>query len=58
MNLRHTCLFHKEFLTVYFGEKERNAVKLPHSAQRKHAFWGELRECQRQRNYQLERKLL
>ena len=22
----HTCLFHREFCTVYFGEKEKNAV--------------------------------
>ena len=40
MNLEHTCLFHKGFFTVYFGAKEKNAVTLPHSAQRKHVFWG------------------
>ena len=38
MNARHTCLFHKGFCTVYFGAKEDNAVTLPHSAVRKHAF--------------------
>ena len=32
MNAGHTCLFHKGFCTVYFGEKEDNAVTLPHSA--------------------------
>ena len=34
----HTCLFQKGFCMVYFGEKEKNAVTLPHSAQRKHVF--------------------
>ena len=36
MNAGYTCLFQKGFFTVYFGEDNRNAVKLPHSAQRKH----------------------
>ena len=38
MNAGHTCLFHKGFCTVYFGAKEDNAVTLPHSAVKKHAF--------------------
>ena len=29
---------------VYFGAKEKNEVTLTHSAQRKHAFWGEIKE--------------
>ena len=40
LNSGHTCLLHKVFRTVYFGSKEKNSVTLPHSAQRKHAFWG------------------
>ena len=40
MNAGHTCIFHKGFCTVYFGAKEDNAVTLPHSALRKHAFSG------------------
>ena len=36
----HTCIFHKGFCMVYFGAKEDNAVTLPHSAVRKHAFSG------------------
>ena len=40
MNSGHTCLFHKGVFTAYFGAKEKNAVTLPHSAQRKHAFLG------------------
>ena len=44
INLGHTCLFNKGFCTVYLGAKEKNTVKLPHSAQRKHAFLGEIKE--------------
>ena len=44
MNAGHTCLFHKGFCTVYFGAKEDNAVTLPHSAVRKHAFSGNIME--------------
>ena len=43
-NLGHTCLFHKCFCTVHFGDKEKNAGTLPHSEQRKHAFWGEIKQ--------------
>ena len=38
LNAGHTCLFHKGFCTGYFGAKDDNAVILPHSAVRKHAF--------------------
>ena len=44
MNSGHTCLFHKGFCTVYFGEKEDNAVTLPHSALRKHDFSGKIKD--------------
>ena len=44
MNLGLTCLFNKEFCTVYFGEKEKNVVILPHSSQRKHTYLGEIKE--------------
>ena len=44
MNAGHTCLFHKGFCTVYLGAKEDNAVTLPHSAVRKHAFMGKSME--------------
>ena len=44
MSSGHTCLFHKGFFTVYFGEKEKNTVTLPHTAKRKHIFLGEIRE--------------
>ena len=62
MNSGHNCLFQEGFCTVYFREKENNAVTLPHSAQRKHAFLGKIMEkswkSQRKINYQQERKLL
>ena len=44
MNSVHTCLFHKGFCTLYFGAKDNNAVTLPHSAQRKHAYLGKIKE--------------
>ena len=44
MNAGHNCLFHKGFCTVYFGAEKKNAVTLPHSAQRKHAFLGKIKD--------------
>ena len=44
MHAGHMCLFHKGFCKVYFGAKEDNAVTLPHSAVRKHAFSGKSME--------------
>ena len=38
MNLVHTCLFLKGFCMLYFGEKEKNVVTLPHSACRNMHF--------------------
>ena len=58
MNAGHNCLFNKGFCTVYFGAKEKNAVKLPHSAKRKHAFIGKSWKSQRKKNYLQGRKLL
>ena len=42
MNSVLTCLFHLKMCTLYFGAKEKNSVTLPHSAQRKHEFWGKI----------------
>ena len=44
MNAGHTCLFHKLFFTVYFGAEKNDAVTLLHSAQRKHAFTGKIKD--------------
>ena len=39
MNFGHNCLFHKGFCTIFFSDNEKNAVALPHSAQRNMHFW-------------------
>ena len=44
INLVHTCLFHKGFWTVYFGDKKENLVPLPHIAHRKHNCLVETKE--------------
>ena len=57
MNAGHTCIFHKGFCTVYFGAKEDNAVTLPHSAQRKHAFTGKIQDVSKKNKYPARKKL-
>ena len=49
MNSGHTCLFQNGFCTVYFGAKEKNAVTLTHSAQRKHAYLEKIMESHRKK---------
>ena len=44
INSGNPCLSQKGFCTVYFVEKEKNVVTLPHSAQSKHSFGGEIKE--------------
>ena len=56
MNSGHTCLFHKGFCTVYFREKEDNAVTLPHIAQRKHAFLGKIKEMSKKKKLPARKK--
>ena len=58
MNAGHTCVSHKGFCTMYFGADKRNAVTLPHSAQRKHAFTGKVKNMSKKINFQQERKLI
>ena len=58
MNLGHTCLFQKVFCTVYFGIKEKNVVKLPHIAQRKRAFLGEIKEMSKTKKLPSRKKWL
>ena len=48
MNAEQNCLFHKGFCTVYIGAEKKNALKLPHSAQRKHTFLGKIMEKKKQ----------
>ena len=44
INSGHIFISQKVFCTVYFGAKEKNAVTLSHSSQRKHAFIGKIKE--------------
>ena len=56
INSEHTCLFHKGFCTVYLGEDKRNAVILPHSAQRKHAFTGKIKNMSKKNKFPARKK--
>ena len=57
MNSGHTCLFHKGFCTLYFGADNRNAVTLPHSAQRKHAFTGKIKNMSKKNKISARKKI-
>ena len=57
MNSGHNFLFHKGFCTVYFGPEEKNPVTLPHSAERKHVFWGEQQEMSKTKKLQSRKKI-
>ena len=57
MNAGHTCIFHKGFFTVYFAAKDNNAVTLPHSAQRKHAFIGKIKDMSKKNKLPARNKI-
>ena len=57
MNAGHTCIFQKGFCTVYFGAKENNAVTLLHSAQRKHAFTGKIKDFSKKNKFPARKKI-
>ena len=57
MNAGHTCLFHKGFCTMYFGADKDNAVTLPHSAQRKHAFLGKIKDMSKKNKLPARNKI-
>ena len=44
MNAGHTFIFQKGFCLVYLGSDKKNAVTLPHRAQRKHIFTGKIKD--------------
>ena len=44
INQGHTFLLHKGICTEYLVSKEKNAASLPHSAQRKHIYFGKIKE--------------
>ena len=49
MNAGNTCLFNKGFCTVYFVSEKKNAVTLPHSSQKKHAFLGKIKHMSKKK---------
>ena len=57
INSGYNCLFHKGFFTVYSRAKENNAVTLLHSSQRKHAFWGEIKEMSKKNKLPARKKI-
>ena len=57
MNAGHTCLLHKGFYTVYFGSEKKNAVTLPHSAQRKHAFAVKTKNMSKKNKFPARKKI-
>ena len=48
---------HKGFCTVYFGADKKNAVTLPHSAQRKHAFTGKIKNMSKKNKVPARKKI-
>ena len=44
-------------LNCVLRSKRENAVTLPHSAQRKHAFWGEIKEISKTKKLSARRKI-
>ena len=57
MNAGHTFLFQKGFCTLYFGEKENNAVTLLHSAHIKHAFTGKIQNVTKKNKSPARKKI-
>ena len=57
MNAGHNCLFHRGVCKVYFVSKEDNAVKLPHSAHRKHAFTGKNQDVSKKNKFPARKKI-
>ena len=57
MNSGHTCIFHKGFCTVYFGAEKKYAVTLLHSAQRKHAFLGKIKDMTKKKKLPARKKI-
>ena len=57
MNAGHTCLFHKGFFTVYFVADTTNEVTLPHSAKRKHAFSGKIKNMSKKNKFPARKKI-
>ena len=57
MNAGHICLFRKGFCTVYFGAEKKNAVTLPHSAQRKHTLLVKIKDISKKNKLPARKKI-
>ena len=42
---------------MYFGSEKKNAVKLPHSSQRKHAFAGKIKDMSKKNKFTATKKI-
>ena len=42
---------------MYFGAEKKNAVTLPHSAQRKHAFLGKIKDMSKKNKLSTRKKI-
>ena len=42
---------------MYFGDKDKNAVTIPNSAQRKHDFWGKIKQMERSKKIAPRKKV-
>ena len=58
MNSVHTCLFQKGVCTVFFGDKKKNAVALPHIARKKHEFWGGIKQISKSKKLSPRKKVV
>ena len=57
MNWVHTCLLRKGFCMVCFGSKQKKLITLPHSAQKKHTFLGEIKEMSKTKKLPSRKKI-
>ena len=57
MNFGYTCFFQNVFFTFYFGNKDKNAVTLPYSTQRKHAFLGGIKKMSKTKKLASRKKI-
>ena len=57
MNLVHTSIFNKGFCMVLFSDNKHNAVTLPYSAHRKHAFLVKMQEKSKRQKQIPKRKV-
>ena len=55
--MQDACLFHKGFCTVYLLAEKKDAVTLPHSAQRKHAFSGKIKNMSKKNKFPARKKI-